>query len=139
MSAHEKEAAVRGHGARPTTCDHDGTLLLLATANWCPRCGAIHIDGQWKNPMLNASTAVRDRDTMYETLTIVQRRCTDLLNEVRDLKVQLETNREVNRGALETAIKIGDTQRKALERVAAELNVSVEWLVTGKGPLPAKA
>ena len=146
MTARQDEASLRGHGVRSTACDHAGTLVKVeppAPASvlfWCNRCGAFNVLGEWRQPTLveRYDTAVRDRDTMHETLTIVQGRCTELLNEVRSLKAQLTTNREVNRGALEVAIKIGDTQRTALERVAAELGVSVEWLVSGNGPLLAR-
>lgn len=148
MTIQDEEAAVRGHAPRTPAplCDHDGTLVQIRTPphgdtlllSWCARCGALQANGETRRPTLLAE-AVRDRDTMCETLTIVQDRCTELVKETRSLKRELDTNREVNRGALEAAIRIGDTQRTALERVAAELGVSVEWLITGDGPLLAKA
>ncbi len=64
-------------------------------ALWCLRCGALHVDGQWKIPTQRVpdSVAIRDRDTMHETLTIAQERCTALKEEVRRLNVQLMRGR----------------------------------------------
>ena len=59
--------------------------LVRQPALWCLRCGAIHIDGQWKAPVLLAA-AIRDRDTMHTTLTIAQERGTALVEENRRLK-----------------------------------------------------
>ena len=67
-------------------------MLLVATeAEWCLRCGALHIDGQWKAPTLRVmdSVAIRDRDAMHETLTIVQDRSTAQQEEIRVLKARL--------------------------------------------------
>ena len=90
MSAHEDEAALRGHGPRPTTCDHECTRMDLGRqpALWCTRCGALHVGGQWRSPTLLAA-AIRDRDTMHETLTIAQERGTALIEENRKLKERL--------------------------------------------------
>lgn len=96
MSAHEEEATVRGHGPRPA-CDHDGARvdLLAQPAVWCSRCGALYTTGNWIIPSQRVpdSTAIRDRDTMHETLTIAQERCTALVEEVRLLKAQLMRGR----------------------------------------------
>lgn len=93
MSSRSDEAAIRGHGRRPTTCDHECARVQLGVGDkmWCSRCGALHIDGQWKIPSMRVpdSIAIRDRDTMHETLTIVQHRSTDQAEEIRVLKARL--------------------------------------------------
>lgn len=90
MSARDDETALRGHGGRPT-CDHECTRTFLGVGDkmWCGWCGALHADGQWKVP-LQLSAAIRDRDTMCDTLTIVQERCTAQQEEIRILKARLE-------------------------------------------------
>ena len=88
MTVHQDEVAIRGHGPRPAICDHECTRVQLGSNLWCRRCGALHIDGQWETPTL-LSAAIRDRDTMHTTLTIVQTRCTELVEENRTLKARL--------------------------------------------------
>jgi hypothetical protein len=91
MSQHTEEAAIRGHGPRPVVCDHDGTVVQLGSGctAWCRRCGAISpASGRWEVPPMLAA-AVRDRDTMHETLTIAQERGTALVKENRGLKERL--------------------------------------------------
>jgi hypothetical protein len=51
---------------------------------------------------------------------------------------ELRASREISKGALETAIKIGDSQRSALERVAEALNMPVAYLISGEGPITLK-
>ena len=95
MTAHEEEeAAVRGHGPRPTDCDHEGTSGQLGSGctRWCNRCGALSVsDDHWTIPSMRVpdSVAIRDRDTMHETLTIVQDRSTKQAEEIRLLKARL--------------------------------------------------
>ena len=87
MSTHDNEAVLRGHGPRPVTCDHECAMVQLGMRDgmWCHRCGAFHIDGEWKSPTL-LGAAIRDRDTMHTTLTIAQDRGTKLVEENRALK-----------------------------------------------------
>lgn len=98
MSAHEEEAALRGHG--PAPCDHAEPCVPRGSARWCPRCGALWDAGQWHTPLSRApdSAAIRDRDEMERTLTIVQARSTELVNEVRSLRARLNGWVEVDVG-----------------------------------------
>lgn len=85
----EGEAAVRGHGSRPPPCDHEGTCVGIGINSlWCGRCGALSTDGQWRIPPLLAE-AVRDRDTMCETLTYAQDSGSKLVEENRLLKARI--------------------------------------------------
>lgn len=104
MSAHDDEAALRGHGPRPEVCDHRrpskivlevsagaaAAGMAVPVAHWCDDCGAVRYSGRegWETPRLLAR-AVRDRDTMCATLTIAQERGTALVEENRLLKAQL--------------------------------------------------
>lgn len=81
------------HDESAVACDHETHKMPLGSqaAEWCRRCGSLHIDGQWKIPSLRVpdSEAIRDRDTMHETLTIVQGRSTAQTEEIRLLKARL--------------------------------------------------
>lgn len=54
------------------------------------------------------------------------------------LRLELESSREIHRGALQVAIEIGDSQRKAIARAAELLNVSIEWLILGSNAVISK-
>ena len=96
MSQRAEEAALRGHADRSGPCDHAGALVQIRTPPhgdtlllaWCRRCGALQVNGETLRPTLLAE-AVRDRDTMLETLTIAQARATELVGEVRYLRDNL--------------------------------------------------
>ena len=65
MTQHEDEAALRGHGPR-AACDHNPDSIYLIAGNsktveWCRRCGAIHLDGEWWNPGLLTDLEWGDR------------------------------------------------------------------------------
>lgn len=95
MSQHAEEAAVRGHGPRPGACDHDESVAHFRTPPhgedltlmWCGQCGAIQVSGEWRRPTMLAE-AVRDRDTMCQTLTIAQEVGTKLVEENRLLRAR---------------------------------------------------
>jgi hypothetical protein len=52
--------------------------------------------------------------------------------ELAALREELAQSRAINRGALEAAIKVGENQQKALDRVCKELGMTREDLIFGK-------
>lgn len=65
MSRHGEKAVARDHGPLAGTCDHDGSTMRMHLGvavpgtrpqddvflfSWCNRCGALHVNGEWRRP-----------------------------------------------------------------------------------------